>query len=424
MMKKEFGVNVFGYINGEFGLGEAVRLIIKALISADIPVALINYDVKTNHRHQDQTYDKFSTEAPYAINLILLGPSEAKKILTHYSNVDFFKNKYNIFYLNWESENFPKEYVDNLSFYDEIWVPAEYCQKVISKFSTVPVSVIHYPIEIPASSFVDRVANDFFDNSCFNFLFIFDYNSTLERKNTLNLIKAFKKAFKKDDRSVKLTIKTSRSARFLKEKSELIDCINGVTNIVIVEEIFEKETLHNIIKFCDSYVSLHRSEGFGLTMAEAMFYGKPVIATGYSGNLEFMNADNSFLVNYEVCHVSSSLMNYDKNTVWSNPDIDHAAELLIKVKENSQEIKSIAKKGNQTIINEFSTKKIGNEIKNKLELISRNFYYNPIKAQLIELHYENAIMKNKLKIVEKSKIITLILRIKQFFRDRNAKRRL
>ena len=94
-MRKQFGVNVFGFINGEFGLGEAVRLIINAMQSANIPVALINYDIETVHRHEDNTFQNFVKEAPYIFNLVLLGPSEAKRILSVYGDTNFFINKYN-----------------------------------------------------------------------------------------------------------------------------------------------------------------------------------------------------------------------------------------------------------------------------------------------------------------------------------------
>ncbi|SNB02776.1 Glycosyl transferase, group 1 family protein [Flavobacterium psychrophilum] len=422
-MKEKIGVNVFGYINGEFGLGEAVRLLIKAMQSVDIPVALINLDIKTNHRHEDKTFENFTKEAPYSINLVLLGPGEASLPLTYFEDSGLFKNKYNIYYLNWESEYFPQEYVDNISFFDEIWVPAKYCQNVISKVTNIPVTVIHYPIEIVIPDTIDEEAENFYDKSSFNFLFIFDYNSTLERKNPINLIKAFKKAFDKNDKSVSLTIKTSRATRFAKEKSKLLDEIDGYENIHIVEKIFEKDTLHNIIKGCDSYVSLHRSEGFGLTMAEAMFFGKPVIATGYSGNLDFMNSENSFLVDYKTCTVNSKIINYDKNTIWSNPDFEHMAELMKKVKENSDTIKAIAKKGNETILHDFSTSKIGNQIKHRVELILKNFRVDPIKNAYISLYLENRKLTNELRLVYKSKLITTILDIKLYFRNRKLKRK-
>jgi|694.fasta_scaffold17871_5 glycosyltransferase involved in cell wall biosynthesis len=422
-MKEKIGVNVIGYINGEFGLGEAVRLLIKSMQSVNIPVALINFDVVTNHRHEDKTFENFSKDAPYSINLVLLGPGEANIPLTYFENSELFKNKYNIYYLNWESEYFPQEYLDNISFFDEIWVPAKYCQNVIAAVCQVPVTVIPYPIEIEIQNYVDELAENFYSKTSFNFLFIFDYNSTLERKNPLNLIKAFKKAFDKHDKTVSLTIKTSRANRFAKEKSKLFDEIDGYENIKIVEKIFEKNTLHNIIKGCDSYVSLHRSEGFGLTMAEAMFFSKPVIATGYSGNLEFMNNENSFLVNYTTCKVDSKIINYDKNTIWSDPDIEHMSKLMKIVKENSASVKEIAKKGNETILNEFSTIKIGNEIKTRLELILEDFKIDLIKNAFISIFIENTKIKSELRLVKKSKLITLILNIKLYFRNRKLKRK-
>ncbi len=302
-------------------------------------------------------------------------------------------------------------------------MPAKYCQNVISKVTNIPVTVIHYPIEIVIPDTIDEEAENFYNKSSFNFLFIFDYNSTLERKNPINLIKAFKKAFDKNDKSVSLTIKTSRATRFAKEKSKLLDEIDGYENIHIVEKIFEKDTLHNIIKGCDSYVSLHRSEGFGLTMAEAMFFGKPVIATGYSGNLDFMNSENSFLVDYKTCTVNSKIINYDKNTIWSNPDFEHMAELMKKVKENSDTIKAIAKKGNETILHDFSTSKIGNQIKHRVELILKNFRVDPIKNAYISLYLENRKLTNELRLVYKSKLITTILDIKLYFRNRKLKRK-
>jgi glycosyltransferase involved in cell wall biosynthesis len=418
-MKKEIGVNVIGFINGEFGLGEAIRLLIKAMKKADIPVALLNYDVHTYHQHNDSSYTDFTTEAPYPINLVLLGPSEASKVITFFPDVELFKNKYNIYYLNWESEYFPPDYVENIKLYDEIWVPSNYCKDVISKLVDKPVTVVHYPIEI--ETIEDEESKSFYDTSAFNFLFMFDYNSTLERKNTLNLIDAFEKAFGKNDKSVCLTIKTSKSTRFQKDKEKLMNKINGFENIKIVEKIFEKNTLHNIIKGCDSYISLHRSEGFGLTMAEAMFFAKPTIGTGYSGNLEFMTNENSFLVDYEMAKAGVDYANYDKNTIWSEPNVDHAATLLKKIKENSNSVSKIALKGQATIKDDFSSQKIGNYIKNRLQTILSTFEINPMKNELISYFIKNEKLEREMYIVNKSKLMRSILDIKLYFRNRKKK---
>ena len=422
-MDKSFGVNVFGYINGEFGLGEAVRLLIKALQDANIPVALLNYDVKTNHQNNDKTFDNFTNDAPYLINLVLVGPSEARKVLTHFSNLSAFSDCYNIYYLNWESEYFPQEYVLNISYFDEIWVPTLYCKDIISNYVDVPVNIVRYPIEIKLKNNFNEEAFAFYDNSKFNFLFMFDYNSTFERKNPLNLVKAFGEAFGKDDESVMLTIKTSSAKRYAAEKKALSDAISDFKNIKIVEKIFEKETLHHIIKNCNSYISLHRSEGFGLTMAEAMYFGKPVIATNYSGNLEFMTKTNSFLVPFEKIKVDADIINYDKNTIWSNPDIFQAARFMQLVRQNDLEVSILAKEAQQTILNDFSISKIGGQIKLQINFIFDNYKVSKTKNNLISIFIENELLKNDLHIVNKSKLIRFILKIKLFFRNRKNKRK-
>lgn len=420
-MEKETGVNVFGFIGGEFGLGEAVRLIIKALNKAQIPVSLINYDINTNHRNNDDTFKNYSNEAIYPINLILLGPSEGKRILTHYPE-RFFKNKYNIFYLNWESEYIPQEYINNLIFCDEIWVPAQYCKDVISNYCNIPVNIIPYPIDIEINDEKDDEAENFYRKDSFNFFFMFDYNSTLERKNTLNLLNAFEKAFSKTDKSVSLIIKTSKSTKFSKERDMLNTHINGFQNIKIVEKIYDKQTLHKIIKGCDAYISLHRSEGFGLTMAEAMFFGKPVIATNYSGNLEFMNDENSFLVDFKKTKLTSSINNYDANTIWAEPNIDHAAELMKIVKENSDIIKNKATKGRETMLSHLSIKRIANLIDERVEKIIDIFEPSLLKNEFISLNIDNDKMKHELYIYRKSKLIMFIYNIKLYFRNRKKRK--
>ena len=422
-MEKGFGVNVFGYITGEFGLGEAVRLLIKALKAANVPVALMNYGVKTNHQNNDKTFEIFSDTAPYLINLVLVGPSEARKILTYFSNAEIFTNCYTIYYLNWESEYFPQEYVLNISYFDEIWVPTTYCKEIISKYVDVPVNIVRYPIEISLNNNRNDEADAFYDKSKFNFLFMFDYNSTFERKNPLNLIKAFAKAFGTENESVMLTIKTSSSKRYAKEKNDLISAVATFKNVKIVEKIFEKETLHHIIKNCDSYISLHRSEGFGLTMAEAMYFAKPVIATNYSGNLEFMNQLNSFLVQFTMIKVDNEIINYDKNTIWSNPDINHAAQLLKRVRQGGYDISAIAQAGQETILNDFSVSKIGSQIKLLVDGICSNFKIDKNKNNLINVFIENEIMKNELHVINKSKLIGIILSIKLYFRNRKKRRK-
>ena len=421
-MSNNLGINIFGYIKGEFGIGEAVRLNIKASNKVGLPVSLVNYETVTIHRNEDQSFNDFSKEFPYDINLIQISPSEVSNFFLDEIAIGL-KGKYNILYVAWESEYLPDDYIKNINYFDEIWVPSKFCQESISKVCRVPVINIPHPVEIQLEKTTDTDAINFYDKSKFNFLFIFDYNSTLERKNTLNLIEAFQKAFDKDDKNVVLNIKTSSSKNFVSEKQQIEDKIGDQKNIKIIEKIFDKNSLNNIINDCDCYVSLHRSEGFGLTMAEAMCLKKPVIATGYSGNTEFMDFQNSFLVQYKKATAGKNLLNYDERTIWSEPSVNHASEIMKYVYENIQSINTIAENGYLTIHENFSFESIGNRIKNRVEFILENKIGSKNKDVDIEQQIENEKLRQELRIIKKSKLIMLIMKFKMFLRKRKETKR-
>lgn len=422
-MSEIAGINIIGYLKGEFGIGEAARLNIKAANAAGLSVSLVNYEGITVHRNDDKTFTDFSNDFPNAINLIQISPSEVRNFMLD-KNANKLKDKYNILYLAWESEYFPEEYIKNICYFNEVWVPSKFCQNTISRISKVPVITIPHPIAIDLKPTNDEDALSFYDKTKFNFLFIFDFNSTLERKNTLNLIEAFQNAFDKNNKDVALTIKTSSSKRFLVEKDLLIKKIGDYNTIKIIEKIFDKNSLDVIISNCDCYVSLHRSEGFGLTMAEAMFLNKPVIATGYSGNTEFMDFQNSFLVNYKKVQANENLINYDKNTIWSEPDVSHASKLMKYVFENQDVIKPIALRGHQNIIDNFSIKSIGELIKNRVEFILSNKMISESNKNVdIEAQIQNEQLREELRIFKKSKFIMMLINIKMFLRKRNENRR-
>ena len=107
-----------------------------------------------------------------------------------------------------------------------------------------------------------------------------------------------------------------------------MDRIGNNTSIIYKEEMLRRPELLALMNKADCYISLHRSEGFGLTIAEAMALGKPVITTAYSGNLDFTHVNNSFLVKYKMLKHEVDLSVLPKNNYWSEPDTDHAAELM------------------------------------------------------------------------------------------------
>lgn len=417
----DLGISVFGFINGEFGIAEATRLNCRAIQSVGIPMSLFNYNVNTNHNNNDFTFTEFSEHAVHPINLIQVSPSEVLHFF-EYFDYSLFKGKYNILYVAWESETIPEDYIVNINLFDEVWTPSEYCKKCLEKFIALPIKVIPHPINIDLKPTEDEDALNFFTKDFFNFLFIFDYNSSIERKNVINLIKVFKDTFDKYENNAFLTIKTSKSNRFADEKEQILQAIGDSKKIKIVEKIFDKNSLNYIISNCDSYISLHRSEGFGLTMAEAMYFGKPTIGTNYSGNLQFMNHENSFLIDAQKVSYGSDDLNYGSNTIWSEPSLEKASEYLKKVYEGETDVKIIAEKGRETIANDFSLSGIGKLIKKRCEELISGEKISQNRSGLIKLYIENIYLKKDLRIYKKSKPIEFIYGIKMYFRKRKEKK--
>lgn len=361
------GVNIAGYIDTESGVAEATRGIIRSVDSAGIPFVLNNIEQEF-YRRNDKTYTEFSRENPYPINIIHVNADQVPHVARVLGD-DYFRGKYNIGYWFWELSEFPEEWLPSLSYFDEIWVASDFCLDSISKVSPVPVVKISPSVVIDDSTNISR---EFFglDASRFIFLMMFDFLSFIERKNPMAVVEAFRLAFKPED-DVTLVIKSTSSSYnrpMLEHLSRLVDGLN----VKIIDVYLNKHELHSLINLCDCYVALHRSEGFGLPLAEAMLMGKPVIATAYSGNMEFMNVNNSFLVKYKLVELCEDCGPYKKGRVWADPDISHAAELMRYVLNNREHTMEVAKKGKEDINKYFNPDVVGGKIKKRIECILKN----------------------------------------------------
>jgi len=195
----------------------------------------------------------------------------------------------------------------------------------------------------------------------FLFLFMFDFHSVMERKNPLGLIAAFKKAFGESEEAA-LLIKSSRvDADGMTEMKAAAGA-----NISIVDTVIGREEVNALFRACDCYVSLHRSEGFGLTIAEAMVASKPVIATAFSGNMDFMTARNSYLVRYNLTEIERDHSPYRKGWHWAEPDIDHAAELMRRVVEKRDEALDLGRQAREDVLRLMHPDVVGQRMKARL----------------------------------------------------------
>jgi len=334
------GLNVAGFFQGEYGIGASSRAFCQVIQHSALPAVYINIPSR-DQRNLDRTYDRFSETNPHSVNLMTFSFDYARRFSRDQGS-RFFKDRYNIALWYWELEKFPPRWHHCFDFYDEIWTTTTFCQKSLAEVSPIPVTRIGYPFfeENPPVS----ESRDFgFKPDSFLFLFSFDFHSVVQRKNPDALIAAFKKAFGAGKDDVCLILKTINAHRHVEQAESLRRATQGL-NVIWISEHLDGLGMKQLFATADCYVSLHRSEGLGLGMAQAMSLGKPVIATGYSGNMDFTTPTNSLLVRYQLAELEQDHGVYEKGNFWAEPDTDQAAEHMRWVFENREESRQLGER--------------------------------------------------------------------------------
>jgi glycosyltransferase involved in cell wall biosynthesis len=279
----------------------------------------------------------------YKNNLFVGNPEMLKNALIKLPILPLYQNK-NIGLFFWELEKIPNNWLRLNHWIDEIWVQSDFVLQTFKKM-TPHVYKIPFALDLKINKKLNRKSFNLPEKS-FIFLFTFDYWSYFERKNPEAIVRAFKKAFGARH-DVYLLIKTTHAKFYPEKERQLKTLIGPSSNIELRDEFLPNVEQSSLINLCDAYVSLHRSEGLGLGMAEAMSHGKPVVATNYSGNLEFMNDKNSLLVRCTKTNLKNDSYIYAKNQAWAEPDTNHAAQHMKKIKDNKAFRDRIAKQASK-----------------------------------------------------------------------------
>lgn len=364
------GVNLAGCFQSEKGVGAAARSAANSLDAAGIPYVLNNFR-DPGSVNNVKNAKPFSEANPYYINIIHVNADGFLSFVVN-KGVAYLKDHFNIGCWVWELAEFPMEWQTPFEYLDEVWVPSKFTLDSIARVSPIPVVRIPYSINISSPTdpkiAKNRPAFGVSPND-YVFLFMFDFHSFMARKNPLGLIKAFKKAFSTKDKAV-LILKCSHAESCPEEFSQMEQLARG-HNIKILDKVLDSEEIKALYVAADCYVSLHRSEGFGLTMAEAMALGKPVIATAYSGNMDFMTPSNSYLVKYSLTEIDRDYGPYKKGMVWAEPDIDDAARLMRYVYENQDEARRVGAIAATYIKEHFSPESVGKMYAARIDYILR-----------------------------------------------------
>ena len=323
------GVNLSGYLRSTTGMGESARSMARTLEVAGVETALA---VVPSAFHDPATPRQglacaFGTIAPQLdVNLVVANADDLLRV-RDWLPQDVWNGRCNVGYWVWETETAPARFADATRGLDGVWTPSTYSAAAIRAAVEVPVTVVpHLPdFEALDAARPARSAFGLADEALL-FGYFFDAKSELERKNPAALIEAFRRAFGQRS-DVGLVMKASSPARGSYAFESLKAAAAGL-NVTWIEHPLTRAESCNLMASLDVYVSLHRAEGFGLTMAEAMAIGKPVIATGYSGNLDFMDAGSAWLVDHAVVSTRCAHGPYPAGSRWSEPSVAHAAELM------------------------------------------------------------------------------------------------
>lgn len=346
------GINLIGAVKAEMGLGQSCRLLANMIINCNYELSVYDMEFDDNVKKEDTSFEVYISDLlPYGINIFHVNPIEIGKVFAKIPEA--WEGRYNIAFWLWELEEFPEEWILYCNLFDEIWTPSQFAADSIRRITNVPVRVIPYFVTVHHNNKLGR--KDFgLPEDKFLFLSMFDVNSTLGRKNPMGAVKAFKYAFSPEDSDVGMVFKVNNTAGNNLEilKSEL----KSYDNIYFITETMEKEKVNCLIDSVDVFVSLHRSEGFGLVMAEAMLLGTPVIATNWSSNTEFMDKSVSCMVDYILIKNPKREGLYQKGCIWAEPEHQQAADYMRKLAGDKEYCRLMGRKAKQ-----FVEEKLGKE---------------------------------------------------------------
>jgi glycosyltransferase involved in cell wall biosynthesis len=359
------GVNILSHFCYPSGIQQAALWAKIALERAGLDTSCRDVPVPLKTEFLDRTAWLGLEIYPFTVINVAPTPYFARA----YERSGLFRREgvYRIAYWAWELETIPDEWLEVAPLLDEIWAPTEFVAQAMRSRLRLPVFKMGPGVEVDR---VEKVSKSDLGipEDHYVFLFMFDMYSELERKNPCAVIRAFRTAFARNEKAT-LVIKVSRGhadpaglARLKTAASE--------AGVVFIDQVVAREKAYGFIEMADCFVSLHRSEGFGLGLAEAMLLGKPAIATRYSGNLDFMNSENSLLVDYKLVDILKSGPIYLKGSYWAEPSEEQAAAYMRQVFEKRARGAAIGTRAQAELREKLSLKSAGDRMVARLREIA------------------------------------------------------
>lgn len=358
------GALLVGYPRAELGMGSHIRLTADALEAAGVPHGLYDFTENIAASQGDDRYSGRITTERFKASIFHIN-ADQMPVAWQALGADFFRGSINIGYWMWELSEFPDAWLPAMGGVDELWAATRFIQDALAEKAGPPVVYMPKAITAPVPSTAGRRQFGI-PEDCFAFLFYFDFASYISRKNPWATIAAFQQAFPPGRDDVTLVIKTLSGDRFPDQLARLRAHVAGDPRIRLLTTVLPPADMAALVLAADAFVSLHRSEGIGLGMAESMALGRPVIATNYSGNVDFMNADVACLVRYRLVSVAPDEYPHGNGQVWADPEIEHAAWFMRRLADDPVSARALGQAAKAFIAANFSPLVVGERCRRRL----------------------------------------------------------
>jgi glycosyltransferase involved in cell wall biosynthesis len=365
------GITLVGYVQGDFGVAQNLRAVAGSLAAVEYPYDIFEVGTDGAYSESDSALSHLVVDgSTNALQLYCVNADQLRWVSDRLG-VRKTGGRYRIGCWFWELANFPADWMHAFDYVDEIWAPSRFICENLTRVSPKPVIYMPVAVDFTIRGTYSRSGFHLPDDK-FLFLFSYDFHSFSQRKNPEAVIAAFQQAFPSDQAGVGLVVKTVYGEKHPEAYLRLLELAQEDPRIRVINRVLSRDEMYGLIDSCDCYVSLHRAEGFGLGLAEAMLLGKPVIGTGYSGNLDFMTPENSCLVDCTMVPVARDAYPYWDGQEWAEPDIGQAAGYMARLFEDAAYRARIAALGRDRIRRDHSHARVGSLMRERLDTLAQS----------------------------------------------------
>jgi glycosyltransferase involved in cell wall biosynthesis len=367
-------IGLIGHPFAPIGMGEHIRCGYRALRSVALRPRLLDiYKLEKPDQEDLREFSVVMGDAAADINIFFINGDEVEQALAHLSYHKPWTG-YNVIYPAWELSKYPEVWLQHIDRFDEVWAPSRFIEDALKEACKPPV--FHAPLacEVLLSSFVPRRCFGIPEGD-FVFLFFFDIRSYPARKNPFAVIEAFRKLtalrpFSSVHLALKINGLNMASAEVLARLQAELDPIRS--QVTLLDQVMTDNEVKNLVRNADCFVSLHRAEGFGRGMAEAMYLGLPVIATGYSGCMDFLTPDNALLVDHSLIAVEKGEYPFWEGQVWADPDVEAAVHQMVRLVDDPGYGRTLGQRARVDIRGQLGYRPVGWRYRQRLDAIASN----------------------------------------------------